>query len=82
MLVCVSCGHLFEAPAYWEETHGLDTPPYEKRSGCPVCYSGYVEARRCDSCGEFITDEYIKTEDGERFCQECYMIMALGEEDF
>ena len=81
MLVCVECGHLFEEPTYWEETHGLDTPPYEKWSGCPKCYGGYVEARICDSCGEFITGTYVKTEDGERICENCYMTYEIGEED-
>ena len=82
MLVCIECGHLFEEPAYWEETHGLDAPPYEKMSGCSKCYGRYVKARKCDSCGEFIVGTYVKTEDGERYCENCYMVMDLGEEDF
>ena len=81
MLVCVECGHLFEEPVWWVETHGLSAPPYERRYGCPKCYGTYVEARRCDNCGEFITGAYVKTENGERFCENCYDTYELGEED-
>ena len=35
MYRCVNCGNLFEEgeQAVWEETHGLDSPPYETWSG-------------------------------------------------
>ena len=46
MYKCTECGNLFEEgeQAAWEETHGLDSPPYEKFSGCPVCKGGYEES--------------------------------------
>ena len=83
MFVCTECGEVFEEPINWEETHGLDTPPYEQWSGCPVCRGCYVEASKCDCCNEYITtDTYVKTEGGERYCENCYMVMELGEENF
>ena len=54
MYKCTECGHLFEEgeQATWEEEHGLDSPPYEKWSGCPVCRGGYEDVNRCKATGE------------------------------
>lgn len=79
MFVCIECGRLFDEPQYWEEKHGLDTPPYEKMSGCQFCGGAYTEAFPCDCCGEWITDNYIKV-DGKRYCSECCLPYELGEE--
>ena len=81
MFICLNCGELFEEPISWYERHGLDTPPYEELSGCPYCKMEYAETYRCDVCGESITGDYIKLENGERICSECYTPMELGEED-
>lgn len=80
VFVCIECGRTFETPDYWTETHGLDTPPYEEFSACPYCGSDYTEAKRCDCCDEWISDDYIKTEDGKRYCNNCIAHMELGEE--
>ncbi len=37
MFRCLECGELFKEPLEYEETHGLDTPPYEKMYVCPKC---------------------------------------------
>jgi hypothetical protein len=81
MFVCIECGRLFEKPIYWEETHGLNSSPFEKWSGCPKCYGAYTEAHQCDCCDEWIIDDYIKTEDGQRYCSECYQKHEIGDED-
>ena len=54
MYRCCECGNLFEEgeQAVWEETHGLDSPPYEAWSGCPVCKGGYEEVYQCKDCGD------------------------------
>lgn len=57
---CLECGHIFEEgeQAEWEEDHGLETPPYEKWSGCPLCKGAYEETHSCSICGgEFLLDE-------------------------
>ena len=82
LLVCTECGHLFEEPTRWQETHGLDSGPYENYSGCPHCYGAYTEAFICNCCEEWIVDNYIKTENDQRFCSNCFCDMKLGEEDF
>lgn len=81
MFVCVECGNLFKDPVYWVERHGLDSPPYEHWSGSPCCFANYTEANECDCCGEWITGNYIKIEDGKRYCENCYITMELGDED-
>ena len=78
LFICTECGCLFEEPVEWEERHGLDTPPYEKWSGCPQCHGNYVETYQCDCCGEWIEDYYIRIGD-DRYCQNCYVEYALGE---
>jgi hypothetical protein len=79
MFVCLECGCTFEDPKHCVNKHGLDTPPYEEYSVCPECGGDYTEAFRCDCCDEWITDTYIKI-GSERYCDDCYHIMKLGEE--
>ena len=81
MWICVNCGRLFEEPFHWQEDHGLDYPPYEEHCGSPCCYDNYIEARECSCCGEYITDRYVKTYDDKRYCENCYIVMDLDEED-
>jgi hypothetical protein len=67
---CLECGHIFEdgEQVVWRETHGLDTPPYESFSGCPLCKGAYEETRRCKICGgEFLEEEL----NGDLICDEC-----------
>lgn len=72
MLVCVDCGALFNDPAVYCDTHGLDAPPFEVKSGCPVCGGMYTEAPQCFVCGEPITGKYIKLDNGDCVCCNCY----------
>lgn len=81
MNVCTECGHLFVEPIWWIEDHSLDTPPYEKHYGSPCCQGNYVKAHRCDGCNEYIVGSYVKTDDDKRYCENCYVVMDLGDED-
>ena len=57
---CLECEHIFEdgEQAEWEEDHGYETPPCEKRSGCPLCKGSYEETAKCYVCGgDFLEDE-------------------------
>ena len=69
MYRCCECGNLFEEgeQAVWEETHGLDSPPYEKWSGCPVCKGDYEEVHQCKECEEWHTEDELY--DG--WCEKC-----------
>ena len=67
MFKCLECGNLFEEgeQARWVETHGLDTPPYEEWSGCPICKGGYKEIKPCKICGSYDHDY------DEEYCNAC-----------
>ncbi len=69
MYRCAECGNLFEEgeQATWEERHGLDSPPYEKWSGCPVCKGDYEEVYRCEECGDWHSEDELY--DG--WCEKC-----------
>lgn len=54
MYRCTDCNREFEYCEVFFETHGLDTPPYERRRRCPYCRSeNFVEKeeKRCIFCG-------------------------------
>lgn len=78
--VCVECGCVFQEPKHYIETHGLDTPPYEHFTVCPHCGGAFVEAHRCDCCGEFITADYVVVQDGKRYCEECYSVRNIEDD--
>ena len=61
MYRCCECGNLFEEgeQAVWEETHGLDSPPYETMSGCPVCRGDYEEVHQCKECGDWHSEDEL-----------------------
>lgn len=70
MYKCKKCGHLFEdgEETKWVETHGLDAPPYEEWSGCPICKGDFEETKQCKICGgEFLEYEL----NGDNVCDEC-----------
>ena len=69
MFRCCECGNLFEdgEQAVWYEPHGLDSPPYEKLSGCPVCKGDYEEVHQCKECGDWHSDDELY----EGFCEKC-----------
>ena len=81
MFVCIECGALFEQPKYCIETHGFTFPPYETWDGCPKCTGAFVKAHKCDCCGEYITGDYIKTDNDRRFCENCYCSHEIGDEE-
>ena len=80
MYYCLDCGHMFIEPKHFTDTHGLDTPPYEERDGCPECGGAYTKTYECGCCGRYIACNYVKIED-ERYCDECYRVHELGDED-
>lgn len=69
MYRCCECGNLFEEgeQAVWEETHGLDSQPYEKWSGCPVCGGDFEEVHQCKECGDWHYEDELY--DG--WCEKC-----------
>lgn len=84
MFVCLECGCVFceDEARTWKEDRGecFGFPSYETYSGCPNCGSGYTTTYRCDYCGEWITGDYIKVENDNRYCENCFRHMELGGE--
>lgn len=82
LLVCIECGGVFDEPKRWQEYRGecFGFPSYEDFLGSPCCGCDYAKAHQCDSCGEWITDNYIKIRH-LRYCQDCYESVELGDED-
>jgi DNA-directed RNA polymerase subunit RPC12/RpoP len=64
---CHNCGRRFEEPDIITETHGLDTPPYEKVAVCPYCHGYFEEMYQCEICGEWFTDAELTS----GVCDEC-----------
>jgi hypothetical protein len=81
LFACKDCGHIFEDAKLFVDTHGFDDGRYEEYRGCPKCGGVYAETFECSSCHKWINDVYIKTEDDERYCHNCYSYMDLGDED-
>ena len=81
MLICRDCELVFDKPMISVEKHGLDSPPYETFEVCPHCRSTDIhEAHQCDACGEWIRDDYIETENGMRFCNDCYVRRSVDDD--
>ena len=51
--VCRNCGTVFDEgqQVTWEESHGLESGPYEQYVGCPVCNGDFVKTTFCKGCG-------------------------------
>lgn len=79
MFLCLECGGLFEDPKKYQETHGLDSPPYETWFGCPYCGGEYVETIQCDECGNWITGKYVEIDGGTVICDDCYLIKDIED---
>ena len=79
MLVCLDCGHIFNEPTHYSESHGFDFGSYEEWNGCPKCSGAYTKAYKCNCCGKWITNDYVKIED-KRYCELCYQVYELDEE--
>lgn len=78
--VCLECRRIFETPHYYIDRHNLDAPPYEEWEESPCCGDNFVEAYICDGCMDYITDDYIKLANGNRYCVECFSRYELGDE--
>ena len=80
MFLCLECQNIFDEPKTYIETHGLDTPPYEKFSCCPFCGGDYVKTEVCDYCGKYIRGKYIETPDKKLCCEDCYVEFDITED--
>lgn len=75
MYQCDTCGCQFAQPAILHERHGMEGAPYEELPVCPNCREHFfVRMVKCDWCGEYTAQRYVKTAGGTVFCENCYTI--------
>lgn len=82
---CHECDRRFEEPDFITETHGLDTPPYEKIAVCPYCKGYFEEMHECKICGEYFTEDELTS----GVCDDCIyehdtdieLLYRLGNEE-
>ena len=77
---CKDCAIHFIEPKQYTETHGFTDGRYEAKMGCPVCGGTYISAIECNECTRRITGSYIKTNSGQRICENCHIKYKFGEE--
>lgn len=67
MLICESCGAVFEYPATSMEQ---DTGYVEER--CPECHSTYImKAAKCKRCEEWVSEDSAFGYGGNVICEDC-----------
>ena len=81
MIYCEECNRVIDERIL---RNGSDTyeiwgsPHTETYYTCPYCGSYSITDElppECSCCGEYCTDRYISTEDGEHYCINCYTII-------
>lgn len=79
MYICLECNKIFNAPKKYLEDYGIDIPIYKTVHGCPKCGGNYAETMECDFCGDWISGEYIKLNDGTVVCDNCYEFRDIAD---
>lgn len=73
MYYCPNCKSEFDEPKLIKDYVVND--PYPDGPiicVCPFCRSeDFVQAVKCDGCGEYIIGEYVKVSD-RNYCEDCY----------
>lgn len=75
--ICKDCGRGFDEDElidYVERGECWGGEFTEHIKICPCC-KGFVRENtlKCSCCDEYITGEYITTEDGRNYCNNCYV---------
>lgn len=66
----------------WTAAKPLTIQSDGKNAGCPYCGGAYTRTILCDACGEPIVGDYVKIQTtGDCYCDECFMMKSLGEDD-
>ena len=70
MYKCLDCGEVFDEPASVRETHGFTDGFAETFYMCPHCNGDYEEAKQCQECDEWHTDNELYDGWCEKFLRE------------
>lgn len=78
-MYCLNCHKLFnddlvDTCCDHDEAYGI--PYIWSYPVCPYCRSSEITSEYilCDCCGEACDENYIQTEDGRYYCENCYTI--------
>lgn len=75
--VCIDCGAEFDEPQVLRGE--MIDNDCERYAVCPKCHGEYRKAKYCASCGQVITDIYVKIFDAT-FCAQCVDIRDIRDE--
>lgn len=78
MLHCNDCNNIFDKPQYiWEKNEFWGAVTSDKIEVCPICKSDNIELTdhlpKCECCNDICVGKYIKTDDGNYYCENCYL---------
>lgn len=80
MYKCAYCGKIFEEPKkYYETTEFWGAKTTYEELISPCCKDGFVETFQCDCCGEYITGDYILTQNNNIYCEDCYEVRNIDD---
>jgi len=80
LYICTDCGATFDEPKEVTETHGLETPPYEKLLVCPECLSSdYDTAVMCGRCKTAVPSAGCYFVDNTHYCTKCFATLDLTD---
>lgn len=74
--ICSGCGHILDEEDlinYTERGEFWGSEFTETVKVCPIC-KGYVNETtlKCSCCDAYISEDYISTDDGHNYCNNCY----------
>ena len=84
---CPDCGaeylpaEIFYPDEFFGKPNSIEKDVYGKLLFFNGNDMNLTETYRCDYCGEWITGDYIKVENDNRYCENCFKHMELGEEE-
>lgn len=79
--ICPDCGMEFNNPVLYHEI--LDEEIVALRYwGCPYCKgAAFTKALYCEECGALIQGSYVRLKNLDVYCERCFDIYEIGDED-
>lgn len=86
-MFCMNCESEFDEgmeEVRYEYGEAWGSPYLISHKKCPYCGDDQIiednNYHYCDCCGDVCQENYIKTEDGSYFCENCYTIKNIYDE--
>lgn len=79
--ICLDCGLEFDQPVLYYDILEEDIP-HRKYWGCPYCEGeAFTKALYCEECGALIQGSYVRLKNMDVYCEKCFTIYEIGDED-